>query len=522
MKERKTGIRFSPLFYLLLLSSAILYIWIFVNTPYSVIDDWWWGLDPGMKAFLTGSENSRYLGNLLEIIVTRSTFLKAVLHGLIATFIPFFVAALVKTRACSGQGLNEKVGRLPEAVLLLSNILFLTIPVDVWQQTYGWIAGFSNYGFAVFFLGAFQLLVSRLVLDEVPGFSWVTGLGYFFFGVCIQLVLENVTVYVFLVDVMLLIIMMITKRSKAAKRLMLLMLAGNVIGLSIMFSSSIYQALFHSGTAVDGYRTLVFDLNDGFTNIFFLLNNRFLYFYPSRIFGDNWLICSLICILLFLLAGRGKKLIRLGVRIFTAFFLLYFVFVRFCGPLEDYTSHWNEVYTQWLNLLFFWGVLLSVLLLPWKSAHMRAILIFVWLSVVVMVAPLIAIKRIYPRYFLFSSFFLVEFCMFLFAESYKEWKKGQRVAECLVLAAYLLVGIHRFVIYYEIGQGLKERNALIRAAQSGEMDRLYFEELPHSEYVFLSEPSDDDEWEVATFREFYKIPDSVEFYNSLVDISPEN
>lgn len=140
----------------------------------------------------------RYLGNLLEIIVTRSVFFKAVLHGLIAAAIPFFIAILVETRARPNPDLSEKVDRLPEAVLLLSNILFLTIPVDVWQDIYGRIAGFSIFGFSVFFLGAFLLLVSRIVLDEVPSFPWLTGLGFFLFGICIQLVLENVTLYIIL------------------------------------------------------------------------------------------------------------------------------------------------------------------------------------------------------------------------------------------------------------------------------------------------------------------------------------
>ena len=521
MKEQKTARGFSPLFYLLLLFTAFLYIWIFANTPYAAADDWWWGLDHGMREFLTGSANSRYVSNFLEIIVTRSVFLKAVLHGLIATAIPFFIAVLVKTRTRSGLGLSEKADRLPEAVLLLSNILFLTIPMDVWQDSYGWIGAFSNFGFAVFFLGAFQLLVSRIALDEVSCFSRLTGLGYFLFGVCIQLVLENMTLYVFLVDVLLLIIMMIEKRSKAAKRLMLLMLAGNAIGLSVMFSSNIYQSLLHSGTAINGYRKLSFDLNDSLYNTFLLLNNRFVYFYPNRIFGNNWLMCSLICILLFHLAGKWKRLIRFGIRVFALSFFVYFVFVRFCGPLEDYTSHWNEMRTQWLNLLFFWGVFLSVLILPWTGSNMRKILIFVWLSVPGIVLPLIAVKLIFSRYFLFSSLFLVEFCMFLFAESYKDWDKGKRVAEILVLAAYLLVAAHRFSVYYDISRGLSERKALIRAAQNREIDRLYFEELPHSDFIVVSEPPEDSEGAVAAFKEFYKIPDSVEFHNSLEAFSPE-
>ena len=510
----KTVRGFSPLFYLLLLFTACLYIWIFSNTPYSIIDDIWWGRDVGMKAFLAGSENSRYVGNLLEIIVTRSEFLKAVLHGLIATFIHFYIAVLVKTRARPGPVLSEKADRLPETVLLLSNVLLLTVPVDVWQDIYGRIAGFSNFGLAVFFLVVFQLLVFRLVLDEGSGFSWLTGLGYFFFGVCIQLVLENVTLYVFLVDVFLLIIMMIRKRSKAAKCLMLLMLAGNTVGLFIMFSSSIYQSLLHSGTAVGGYRTLTFDLHDSLFNIIRVLCERFMYFYPDRIFGNNWLMCSLICVLLFFLGGRGKKLVRAGIRLFALFFFVYFVFVRFCGPLEDYTSRWNEMRAQWLNMLFFCGVFLSVLLLPWSGARMRKILVLFWVSVPGIVLPLIAVKLIGPRYFFLSSFFLVEFAAFLFAEGYKDWGKGKRVAECLVLAAYLLVSGYWFKIYYDIGQGKRERDALIQAARNGEIDRLYFEELPHSQYLYVNEVRDDDPAGIANFYEFYNIPASVKFSNT--------
>ena len=521
-EKQKTGKGFFPLFYLLLLSSAILYIWIFSNTPYAASDDWWWGLDHGMREFLTGSVNSRYVSNLLEIIVTRSVLLKAVLHGLIATAAPFFVAVLVSTRTLSGPDLNGKADRLPEAVLLLSNILLLTIPMDVWKDTFGWISAFSNFGFAVCFLGAFQLLVSRIVLDEVPGFSWLVGLGYFLFGVCVQLVLENMTIYVFLVDFLLLIIVIAEKQSKAAKRLMLLMLAGNAIGFFIMFSSSSYHSLFHSGTAVNGYRTLVFDLHDSLFNSFILLSKRFVYYYPHRALGSNWLICSLISILLFLLSGRGKKLIRIGIRIFASFFMMFFMFIHFLGLREELMfPHWNEIYTQWLSLLFFWGVFLSILLLPWTDTQMREILVFVWLSVLGIIAPLVAVKNVESRYFLLSSYFLVEFCMFLFAESYKDWGKGRRIAECFILFAWLLVVAFRFSIYYDIGQGLKEWKALIRAAQNGETDRLYFEDLPHGEYYMISEPLDIDEGSVAAFKEFYKIPDSVEFHNLPEDFSPK-
>lgn len=88
------------------------------------------------------------------------------------------------------------------------------------------------------------------------------------------------------------------------------------------------------------------------------------------------------------------------------------------------------------------------------DTQLRKILIFIWLSVLGIVAPLIAVKLVGSRFFL-SSFFLVEFCMFLFAEVYKNWGKGCRAVECFILFAYLLVAGHWFSIYYDIGQGLK-------------------------------------------------------------------
>ena len=50
---------------------------------------------------------------------------------------------------------------------------------------------------------------------------------------------------------------------------------------------------------------------------------------------------------------------------------------------------------------------------------------------------------------------------------------------------------------------------------------LCFEELPHNEYIVVSEPPDDSAGAVAAFKEFYKIPNSVKIYNSLEDFSPK-
>jgi hypothetical protein len=74
------------------------------------------------------------------------------------------------------------------------------------------------------------------------------------------------------------------------------------------------------------------------------------------------------------------------------------------------------------------------------------------------------------------------------------------------------VGIHRFVVYAQIGEGKKERDFRIQQAIEGRITRLYFPELPHSEYLWLTEAPDGSE-QIGFFRQFYKIPDEVEMSN---------
>ena len=522
MEEHNTGKNYFPIFSFVFLSSFLLYVWAFSKTPYG-LDDWSWGSAYGMRMFLSGGLNSRYVGNLLEIIVTRSEFLKAVLLGAIAASIPFLIVIIAmkmqsNTQPSPSLGVNSYI--LPTAMLLLANILFLTLPIDVWQQTYGWIAGFSNYGLAVLSLVVFQLLLFRALFLDKSNNSLAFKLGYFIFSICVQLVLENMSIYVFLTDFFILIILLFKKKNKTARDTLLVMLVGNLIGLAIMFSSSIYESLLNTGHAIGNYRSMSFDRHDGILKIIILLYQRFVYFYPNHVFENNWVISSMISALILIFSRREKRKIFLAFRIFTLAFSIYFLFVHFFGPLEDYILRWNEVLTQRLNLMFFWGILLAVILCPWGSAKIRKILIFVWLSVPGVVLPLVAVKMVAARYFLLSSLFLIEFCLLLFSEVYSRQQNANRFVDGVLLLAFLIVSIHRFSVYYEIGQGKKERDELIRAAQKEEINRLYFPDLPHKEYIYIVEPLDGSE-QVPFFRRFYKIPDSVEMHNSPEDFSSQ-
>ena len=95
----------NPLLWLSVFGIWLFYMWIFKETPYE-IDDWSWGISEGWKALLTGELNGRYLSNLLEVVVTRSSLLKTMLIGTLAAFLP-----LLSTLLCMRFTNAERTGK---------------------------------------------------------------------------------------------------------------------------------------------------------------------------------------------------------------------------------------------------------------------------------------------------------------------------------------------------------------------------------------------------------------------------
>lgn len=502
MEQNQKNVK--TVYFITCIGIEILCLWIAFCTPYGV-DDWAWGIDYGMRMFLTGELNSRYIGNLFEVIVTRSFFLKIILHGTLGALLPVASAYLVDRLMHENRNDRRQLD-----LLLLSAVLFLTIPIAVWKETWGWVAGFSNYGLAVFLLICWQGLLYNAVRKREQKPKTGALLLYTVFGICIQLVLENVTIYVLSVTVLVMLNDFI-RRKKWSRRILALLL-GCLIGTMLMFSSSIYPMLLHTGNAGQ-YRALSFQPEDSLLQILQQFYQRFVFFYPADLWGNNWVLCCSICLLLLISAFRQKLFVRALSSLFCLCFVIYFILVRFCGPLEIYLPIWNEVLTQRLNLLFFWGILLMIFVFQWNTEGARMTLAFLWLSVPGIILPLIAVKMVTFRYYFSSDLFLIEFSLAVLACEYTtlcpRHTKALTVALCTMLAA---IGIHCFVVYAQIGEGKKDRDFRIQQAIDGRITRLYFPELPHSEYLWLTEAPDGSE-QVGFFRQFYKIPDDVEMSN---------
>ena len=186
------SLKIRPYFWISGLAFWIFWIWIAANTPYG-LDDWKWGIPLGIEELVTASLNSRYIGNTLEVIVSRSFLLKTLLMGTMETLIPLLSVLLIQRwRETEGEAAASDCFLV--LMLVLANLVYLTLPQIIRAQTYGWVAGFSNYG-----LAAFLLVVSQGILLDGKDPAQKHGLGFYvvsmFVGLITQLVLENITIF---------------------------------------------------------------------------------------------------------------------------------------------------------------------------------------------------------------------------------------------------------------------------------------------------------------------------------------
>ena len=504
-------VRRNPLLWLSVLSIWIFYMWILSETPYE-IDDWSWGIAEGWQALVTGELNGRYLSNLLEVIVSRSPLMKTLLAGTLATLLPLLTTMLClhfsNVEGTDDNHLDWAAPALP--LFLLATLLFLTLPLPMWRQTYGWIAGFSNFGFSGIVLLAYQGVLLR-ALRQVRMNSKADLAGAFLLGAAMQLVLENVTIYALMVTMIAVLEELVRKRR--ANFLMISLLLGNVTGAVLMFSGSIYGVLMETGHAINGMRAFKLDQNISLWENLLLSQQRFVYFFPQSIWSNNWVLSTVASLLLAEICLKKKNLAGITAAAVLFLFTAIFFFLRFVGHLELLVPGWSDVLTQRLNLLFFWFVVCLVIIL-WRNRKRRmAALLFLWFSAPGVILPLSVtnMNSEDTRCFLTSAVFLIEFCLLLSLDNRAiKYERARNTVAALLAIGILSCCMQKLVIYHGINAVRLERAELVQAAQRGETDRIDFPDFPHWEYLWVTEPIG--ESQRSYFRAFYRIPDEVSMH----------
>ena len=486
-------------FWIVFLLLFVVNLWIAAQIPYGV-DDWTWGGSPGIPRLLSAELNSRYAGNLTEILVARFPWFKVFLMGLVFTLIPAEAAAL----ALEADS-REKPASTDAFLICLGAALMLTLPLDVWAQSYGWVAGFSNFLVSGLLLCFYHRVLLRRIFRG-PAFTrgLLPCLGLFLFGFVMQLYLENVAVYAAAVSAAVLLGLLLRRQRPGMAFLALAL--GNLIGLVLMFSNNLYSVLLQNGEALDGYRQLTFSFEDGPVRILLTLLRRFLGDFAGKLWGNNLVFCLVISGMLFLASLRKKKTLLL---VLNALYLIYFPANRFWGPFplpESFPIHFLSGIAE---PAFFLLTLVQIGFLWRNDRKWRDILWASWISVPLLILPLLPINSAGPRCYATTGVLLMQFCLLLALPLWMESRPNlRRFGLGLVVIGMLAVYLPRCLVYADIGRTKRERDHLISQAREGTQQRIVFPAYPHREYLWITDSRD--ESDLAEIRDFYHLPEHVE------------
>lgn len=494
------------IFYFTILFFSLFWLWIASQIPYTH-DDWDWGLDIGIQHLLTADINSRYAGNFIEILLTRSQLLKTIVLGITYTGIPYLCTVI------AGKILCEESFQAKSLSYIAANCLMMVINAMIWQQTIGWVAGAAN-----FVISGLLLLIYIYILclhysgsnEESAKGKKALSLLHFLFGIIIQLFIENITV-VITASTAIAAGYCIIRKKKCKKTLWLL--AGNIIGLIIMFSSPVYSSLLSTGSAMNAYRATSFGIHDSAAN---LIKNCCQVF-VMRLLPYIWIKRSFhFCVMIFLvfsylalnhLMNTPHRIRAAAINLSAAFLLT----ANYGLKIESYFPEGNTgyyLYTLGINLfIFITGLYDSRHIAAGKDA--RTFLSCIWCGIPLVILPLCVTTENGPRLFITSNILIILFLSVIICYSYSRLSdKAKRASLLLAFFPIIFLCAKWSTVYLSIGQcTVRRMNAIEEAKVKGDTS-VFLEQYPYTEYILLPDPKGKEKEEY--FLQFYGIPESIE------------
>lgn len=460
-------------------------------------DDWAWGSEIGMDRLVSWFDNynGRYFGNLLVMVLTRSKLVNVLLTA--ASMVAFCL--LPKLFAKSEKFLPYALGAL----------FFFLIPQNMRVQVVVWTAGFSNYVPPIVLIFLYLVLVRNVFDDRLPEYGKMSVVISPVIGFAAALFMENVTLYNLVAAAA--IVGVAYLRFRKVYPVHLAYLGGSIAGAVMMFTNSAYGTIAQGG---DEYRSSV--LNQGLIGT--IANNTNVI--VRSLFLDNlaaWGILSvlcLICYVLYLRSGAGKKICHLavGVHLLCGIVLV----ARSCNP--DWLFFVNTGAAITLTILLFAavavGYCLSALVLIFfcvEQEKTKLRVLFLLLSIPVMAAPLLVVNPVGERC-LFSSYMMLAAAsvalLVYVMERVRIPAAAQKALVAVILAVCIvvlgsLVNIYRTVHHYDT-----LRNEYVRKQVDAGYKTVMMSRLPHEDKVWCSVP--ENLW-AERYKLFHGIDPDVEF-----------
>lgn len=240
--------RLSPVSLAVLGAALLFFLFLAYATPYSPVDDLQWGMEEGLRWWLGGLLNGRYVGNFFAVIMCRSSLVKTLLMGLGMFALPLLMAL--------AAGWGTKSHLLPFFCFCCAGLLLM--PSQTWKETYCWVCGFGNYVISILFFLGWLLLILWAETARTHLGLWAAAL--FFLALASGMFLENQTLLNLGLALLLTLRALVRRRGRL---LALACLAGAALAVVPMFLNHVFTGMLSSGTALNDLREFTFSLEDG-------------------------------------------------------------------------------------------------------------------------------------------------------------------------------------------------------------------------------------------------------------------
>ena len=458
------------IFSIILLILLILLSFLFIYTG----DDWAWGSDIGLSRLNTffKNYNSRYMGNLIVLLLTRSNILKGLVIG---TTLFGIITLLYKT-------INNKRFDL----LLISSALVLNTPKLIFREAISWTSGFSNYATSTFLMLIYFYYIKDIQTTKISNRFNIKTILLFILGLISCLFMENFTIYILLLS--LFTIIYYYKKYKCFNKNLISYNIGTVLGFLLMF--------LNLGSSTSGNR----EISSSLTNLFLkACNNYFGIIYEELIF-HNIIINTLIIIFISLLIKKIKiKKIQKISFAFSVTYIIYSIITTIYPTWHiflEYTPHFEGIFTG-IYILSTSYLLITTI----KDRLLQERIIFYLGSISLLTIPLLIVSPIGSRLFLITYIIFILIVLELYNYLFKEYKKIKLLLLIIIISFIHLFSINITTFIENNNRLNKINNDINNNKEIIEIKRFTYEDYIHGQAT----PTPNTIWE-DRYKLFYKIP----------------
>ena len=494
MRLKSYGVSKKDLAFSVLLLAAFSVL--FYLFPYTG-DDWAWGSRIGLERLATWFDdyNGRYLGNLLVMVLTRWKWGNVLLTAVSMVAVCLLPKMFVR---------SEKF--LPYA---LGTLFFFLMSRPMRVQVVVWAAGFSNYVPPILLIFLYLVMVQKVFGDEQPEYGKMVFAISPVIGFAAGLFMENVTLYNLAAAAAILVIAYVRFRKVYAVHLAYAV--GSIAGAVMMFTNSAYGTIAQGG---DEYRSSV--LSEGLIRtISNNLNVIVRCFFLEHMAA--WMIFTVLCLIcygLYLRSGAGQKICHLAASMHILCGVMLLV-KSLCPNWYFFAgSGSSETITVWLFAMiavFYCVSALVLVLFCVDDRNTKLKVLFLLMSILVLVAPLLVVNPVGPRCLFPTYMMLAAACVALlvYMESCLHIpEKVQKALVAIALAVCVVVMGSLVQIYGAVHHYDNLRNEYVHKQVDAGYTTVVVSRLPYISHVWDSDPVGVGE---ARFKLFHGIDQDVQF-----------